>query len=90
MSIKIYIPPPLHKHTNEKHVVEVSGGTVSECLENLAKQYPEIAKKLFDKNGELHSYIDIFVNKSAVYPEGPSKPVKDGDDLHILFLIAGG
>ena len=90
MSIKIYIPLPLHKHTNEQLVVEVNGGTVSECLDNLAKQYPDIGKKLFDKNGKLQSYLIIYVNKLAVYPEGLSKPVKDGDDLHILFLIEGG
>ena len=71
-------------------VVEVSGSTVGECLNNLVKQFPGMKKQLFTKTGNLYGNIIISVNGESAYPEQLSKPVKDGDELNIVFLISGG
>ncbi len=52
--------------------------------------YQNIKQGLFDKNGELLGYLDIYVNGKSAYPEELAKPVKDGDELDILFMIVGG
>ena len=39
---------------------------------------------------QLLSYIDIYVNRESAYPEELNKPVKDGDELHIVIIIGGG
>ena len=90
MSIKINISPLLRQYTNNQQVVEVNGNTVGQCLDHLAKQFPRIKQWLFDKNGKVHSHIDIYVNKESTYPDKLAKPVRDGDELHITFLIGGG
>jgi len=90
VSIKIDVSTFLHKYTNGQQVVEVSGSTVGQCLNDLVKQFPSIEPGLFDKNGKLHSYIAIYVNGESTYPEELAKPVKDGDELHVIFLIGGG
>ena len=90
MSIKINIPPYLRSYTNNVEVVEVNGSTVGECLSHLFKQFPDIKKALFDKNGELRGYIDVYINNESAYPEELAKLVKDGDELCILYIISGG
>lgn len=90
MGIKINIPLYLRSFTNNLEAVEVNGNTVGECLNHLVKQLPSIEEALFDKDGKLHHYVDIYVNKESAYPEELAKPVKDGDELRILYVISGG
>jgi len=91
MGVKINIPSGLQHLTNDQVVAEVSGNTVGQCLDNLVKQFPGIESELFEKNGKLLEYVDIYINLESSYPEELAKPVKDGDELHItLFTIAGG
>jgi len=94
MSIKINIDPILYDFTDThevaEDVVEASGNTVGECLQYLVTQFPEIKKVLFDKEGELLRYLDIYVNLESAYPEDLAKPVKDGDEIDIIPMIGGG
>ena len=71
-------------------VVEVSGSTVGECLNHLVKQFPGMKKQLFTNNGNLFENIIISINGESAYPEQLAKPVKDGDELNIVFIISGG
>ncbi|MFC1953826.1 MoaD/ThiS family protein [Chloroflexota bacterium] len=90
MSIRIVIPSLLQPFTNNLESVEVNGTSVNRCLNNLTKQFPNVEKMLFTQNGELMSYVIIFVNGEDIYPEELTKPVKDEDELHILCMIEGG
>lgn len=90
MSVKININPLLYQYTNEQKIAEVNGDTVGQCLDHLVEQFPDIRKAIFDKNGKLLNYIDIYVNRESAYPEELAKPVKEGDELHIVITIAGG
>ena len=90
MSIKIDIPSYLQPYTNSMEVVEVNGSTVGGCLNHLVKQFPSIDKMLFAKNGKLHGYVGIYVNREDAYPEQLAKPVRDGDELDIQYIIGGG
>ena len=90
MSIKISIPSYMRSFTNNMKVVEVNGSTVGVCLNHLVKQFPGMKKQLFSKNGNLFENIIISVNGESAYPEQLVKPVKDGDELNIMFVIGGG
>ena len=90
MSINIVIPSFLQPFTTNLGSVEVNGSSVSGCLNNLTKQFPDIKKMLFAENGELNSYVDIYVNREDTYAEGLAKPVEDGDELQIVYIIAAG
>ena len=90
MGIKVNINPLLYQYTNDRGIVEVNGDTVGQCLDHLVKQFPGIEKALFDKNGKLLNYIDIYVNGESAYPEELAKPVKERDELHIVITVAGG
>jgi len=90
MSVRINLPPTLHSFTNNQAVVEVNGSTVGECLNELVRQFPRLKPMMFNKQGKLLNSIDIYVNQESSYPEELAKPVKDGDELHITLMIAGG
>ena len=90
MSIEIDISLLSNQYTKGQQIVDVKGSTVGQCLDDLVKQFPGIKQGLFEGNGKLHSYIDIYVNGESTYPELLAKPVKAGDKLYIIFLIGGG
>ena len=90
MSIKAIIPSYLQSFTNNMEAVEVKGSTVGTCLIDLTRQFPGIKNMLFSKNGELLNYTGIYVNGEDAYPEVLAKPVEDGDELKILYVIGGG
>ena len=90
MSIKINIPTLLYQYANGQRVVEVNGSTVGECLNHLVKQFPNIKQELFDKEGKVHNYLDIYINGQSAFPEELIKPVRDGDELHIVLIVHGG
>ena len=90
MSIKIDIVSYLQPFANNMEVVEVNGSSVGECLNRLVTQFPGIKEMLFAQNGKLHNYVGIYINGEDAYPEELAKPVKDGDELHILYIIGGG
>ena len=86
--MKVYISPLLSHQTNNQRVAEVNGNTVGECLEHLVEQVPRLG--LFDKNGELQSYLLISFNKEVICQKELDKPVKDGDELSIMLVDIGG
>ncbi len=90
MGIKVRIHPFLQQFTGGQDVVESTGRTVGECLDNLEIQFPGIKQRLCDKQGHLYDYYEIYVNSESSYPEQLAKPVKDGDVLSIVIMIGGG
>ncbi len=90
MSIKIDIPAYLQPFTDNMERAEVNGGTIDECLSHLVTRFPDMKKMLFTQNGELFDYVSIYINGEDAYPEELAKPIKDGDELYILYIIGGG
>ncbi|UCF86026.1 MAG: MoaD/ThiS family protein [Desulfobacteraceae bacterium] len=90
MSIKVHIHKTHRQFTNGLDVVEVEGNTVGNCLNQLVGQFPGIEKEIYDKKGDLRNIIEIYLNLESAYPDELAKPVKDGDDIHITLILAGG
>jgi molybdopterin converting factor small subunit len=90
MSVKINIPPFFSRFTNDQTVVEVNGSTVGQCLEQLVTRFPQLRKRLLEKDGTINRLVAIYVNVESTYPEELATLVKDGDELHIEVIIAGG
>jgi len=90
MSVAVNIPGFMQDIAGNTKVAEVTGGTVGVCLTNLVKKFPRLQSQIFDKKGQLHSYLDIYINRKSSHPQGLAKPVNDGDKLDILNIILGG
>jgi len=90
MSVRIKIPHDWHHLTNNQAIVEVHSDTVGQCLDDLVRQFPKIRPGLFDKNGKLQNYVNLYVNGESSHPEEMAKPVKDGDEIALIPMIGGG
>lgn len=88
MAIKVTLHPFLGDGVELS--LEVEGKTVGECLRNVSKGRPAMEKKLFGGNGKLKGYVEVFVNGQATGPQELSYPVKEGDSLWVVVLLAGG
>ena len=90
MSVRINIPSYLQPYTDENEVIEVNGNTVGECLGHLIIQFPDIIKLVFQKDGRLLDYVSIYNDGDFRYADESAQSVKDGDELHLLYILGGG
>lgn len=91
MSITIHIPTPLRRFTGENGEVQVEGQTVGEALKALTRLYPSLERHLYNEQGALRSFVNIFLNDEDVRHLGKDgTAVKPGDNLSIIPSIAGG
>ena len=88
---KILIPTPLRQYTEKKDSVEVNGSTVGELLISLTSQYGDLRRHLFNDEGKLRSFVNVYVNDEDIrYLSKDATAVKDGDTVSIVPSIAGG
>ena len=90
MSAKVHVHTTHRQFTNGLEVVLVEGKTVGECLNHLIKQFPGMEKALFAKKDKLLNNIEVYVNHASAYPNELIKPVQDGDEIHLVTMLAGG
>ena len=90
MSVNVYIHATHRQFTNGLKMVSLEGGTVGECLNQLIKQYPGMEKALFAQKDHLLKNVEIYLNRESAYPNELVKPVKDGDEIHLVVMLAGG
>lgn len=91
MAITILVPTALRTFTDRQSEVLVSGDTVGEAVANFAASYPDIKPHLYEDNGDLRSYVNLFVGETNIRNlQGFDTPVKDGDTVMLVPAIAGG
>jgi hypothetical protein len=47
-------------------------------------------KALFAKKDQLLKNVEVYLNRESAYPNELVKPVKDGDEIHLVVMLAGG
>ena len=88
---KVLIPTPLRQYADKKDTVEVNGATVGEVLTGLTTQFGDLRKHLFNDEGKLRSFVNVYLNDEDIrYLSKDKTEVKDGDTLSIVPSIAGG
>ncbi len=91
MPVKVRIPTPLMKLTNNKSEVTAEGSTITEILNDLETQFGGIKERICEENGAPRRFINIYVNEEDIrFLDGENSPVKEGDEISIIPAIAGG
>lgn len=89
--VKVRIPTPLQKHIENKKEVYIEGKTVKEILKKLTDDYPSLKERIYDEEGKLRRFINIYVNDEDIrFLNGEDTELKDGDTVSIIPAIAGG
>ncbi|MEI6357268.1 MAG: MoaD/ThiS family protein [Verrucomicrobiota bacterium] len=91
MSVKVRIPTPLRKLTNEQELVEVAPGTVAAAIKELQEKFPGIQERLVDDAGQVRRFVNVYVNEEDIrFLQNNDTVLKDGDEVSIIPAIAGG
>ena len=91
MAIKVRIPTPLMKLTDNQSEVSAEGETIADIINNLEDQFNGIKDRICEENGSPRRFINIYINEEDIrFLEGEKTLVKDGDEISIIPAIAGG
>ena len=91
MAIKVQIPAPLRSLTGGADQVEVEAADIASLVEALEARHQGLRDRLYDGNGDLRSYVRVFLNDEDIrFLDGKKTPLKAGDTVTIVPAIAGG
>jgi len=91
MSIKIIIPTPLRQYAGKQDSLDIEAKTVAEALAAVTTLYSDLRKHLFNDEGKLRSFVNIYLNDEDIrYLKREQTPLSDNDVLSIVPSIAGG
>jgi adenylyltransferase/sulfurtransferase len=64
---------------------------VGEVLSALTTQYTDLRKQIFNDEGKLRSFVNVYLNDEDIrYLGKDATPAKDGDTISLVPSIAGG
>jgi MoaD family protein len=87
----IRIPTPLRTYTQGEKEIQVQGRNVGELMDNFTEQYPELRPHLFNGDGELRAFVNLFLNEENVRDlQGVETPLQEDDRLMLVPSVAGG
>ena len=85
------IPTQLRTLTQGAGEVTVDGSTVGEALKALEANHPGFGERLFDGEGKLRRFVNVFVADEDIrFLDGLETPVEDATTVSIIPAVAGG
>jgi molybdopterin synthase sulfur carrier subunit len=91
MAVRVLIPTPLQRLTDNQAEVVVEGSDVREVIGDLEAKFPGVKARLCDESGALRRFVNIYVNEEDIrFLKGEATALKDGDEMSIVPAIAGG
>lgn len=91
MAVKVLIPTPLQKFTNNQATLECNGSNIAELIESLEQNCPGIKSRLCDEQGQPRRFLNLYVNSEDIrFLDGTETPLKEGDEVSIVPAVAGG
>jgi molybdopterin synthase sulfur carrier subunit len=89
--VKVRIPTPLRKLTNNEELVDIEADTVAEAIQALQSRYPGIKERLLDEKGEVRRFVNVYVNEEDIrFLQNQSTALKNDNEISIIPAIAGG
>ena len=87
----VRLPSVLRANAAGERAVEVDGATVGDAVHALVGRHPGLADQLLTPDGELHRFVNVYLNGRDVrYLAGLDTPVDERDEIRLLPAIAGG
>ena len=89
--IKITLPAMIQKFFNNEIVISREASSVKELLEQIIETNESLHNKIFDKQGNLNKFINIYLNDEDIrFLDNLETILKDGDNVVISPAISGG
>ena len=89
--VKVRIPGPLQKITQNKQEVTAEAENIKELILDLEKQFPGIKDRLLDEGGKIRRFINFYVNDEDIrFLKQDETQLVEGSEVSIIPAIAGG
>ena len=89
--IKVRIPAPLQKITQNKQEVSLEAANIKELISALENQFPGMKERLLDENGKIRRFINFYVNDEDIrFLKQDETQLSEGNEVSIIPAIAGG
>jgi molybdopterin converting factor small subunit len=87
----VIIPTPLRKFTNNHARLQIEADTIGKTVNELTLHFPELKKHLLDDQGQIRSFINIFVGNDDIRNlQQAHTAVQHDTVISIVPAIAGG
>ncbi len=87
----VRVPTQLRALAGGDAEITVEGSTVGEVLSALDAAHPGFRERLFDDDGQLRRFVNVFVADEDVrFLQGLDTKVDDGQTVSIIPAVAGG
>ncbi|MDA8070124.1 MAG: MoaD/ThiS family protein [Actinomycetota bacterium] len=88
---EVRLPTVLRSAAGGSSSVTVEGATIGDVLRQLVASYPAMAGQVLTDDGELHRFVNVYVNDDDVrYLDKLDTKVALDDTVSILPAVAGG
>jgi molybdopterin synthase sulfur carrier subunit len=90
--VTILVPGALRAESEGAARLEVTaGGTLGAVLDEVARRWPRLERRIRDERGDLRRYVNVYVDgEECRVLGGVSAPVGAGAQIQVLPSIAGG
>jgi molybdopterin synthase sulfur carrier subunit len=87
----VRVPSPLQRLVGNQRSVPAAGVTLAELIDDLERRYPGIRARLIDDEGQLRSFVNVFVdNEDVRFLQGLDTPIPANAEVSIVPAMAGG
>ena len=91
MAIKVLVPTPLQKFTNNQATIECEAGNIAQLIDKLEEGCPGIKARLCDESGKPRRFLNFYVNEEDIrFLNNTDTALNDGDEVSIVPAVAGG
>jgi molybdopterin converting factor small subunit len=90
MNISVRIPTQLRSLTAGEEVLQTSGSTVREVIENVSTAHPGLRERLLNDKG-VQRFVNVYVGDEDIrFLDGLETKLNGGEEISIVPAIAGG
>lgn len=91
MPVSVRVPTILRTYTAGESEVSAEGATLGDLLDDLETRFPGIRARVFDDNGRLRRFVNVYVgNEDVRFLDDLATPTPDGTQVSIIPAVAGG
>ena len=91
MPLTVSLPSILARLANGNRALSASGTTVGDAVADITRQFPTLAPRLVDEQGQPYPFVTYYLNDEDIrFTGGFAATVRDGDEITIVSAVAGG
>lgn len=87
----LHLPSVLTPLAGGQPVIQASGVTVGDALDDVVRRYPALAPRLRDEQGAPYPFVTIYLNDDDIrFVGGFGAAVQPADEISVVPAVAGG